>query len=482
MFTQIRTLINRWFHTANATHSTAATTTAQNQPQNQPQHGTQLSEQTSSQHVPYDENLLERSRTQWQFGDWQSLAQLNLDTLQHHPDRAKLALLAAAGRLQTDNTSEAKQYIRLAQNWGVSKKLITQILAAGVHNSLGRAAAIGNQSHRALQHFENAITIGTPSSDAKLLTQARTGEQLHQLGLPTPEGFLKVGVGKTAQVPAQLPPLSQSVETLADTLKQQKVELDAQLKKQADDLIRVRKFLDTSLKKEIANSTKQIEATIGLQNYFTTGELPSINTERHSWPISPDFALYLIELLELNDYDLIIEFGSGISTLIVAKTLAKMAARRQSKPPVDFVSFDHLDQYYQQTRDQLEQAGLAETVQLSLAPLQDWQAPDGVTQPYYACQATLTAVAKKHPAAGLRLLVIVDGPPTATGTHARYPAGPLILQHFTGAQIDILLDDYIRDDEKEIAQRWQADITAAQLTQTTTERKLEKDACLITIQ
>ena len=25
---------------------------------------------------PYDENLLERSRTQWQFGDWQSLAEI----------------------------------------------------------------------------------------------------------------------------------------------------------------------------------------------------------------------------------------------------------------------------------------------------------------------------------------------------------------------------------------------------------------------
>ena len=32
--------------------------------------------------VPYDENLLERSRTQWQFGDWASLAKLERHTLQ----------------------------------------------------------------------------------------------------------------------------------------------------------------------------------------------------------------------------------------------------------------------------------------------------------------------------------------------------------------------------------------------------------------
>ncbi|MFN5745293.1 MAG: hypothetical protein ACK443_04310 [Methylococcaceae bacterium] len=134
--------------------------------------------------VPYDENLLERARTQWQFGDWQSLAQLNRDTLQHHPDRAKLALLAAAGRLQTDQIDEAKQYIRLAKDWGVSKKLLTRILAAGVHNSLGRAAAIAGEQPRALQHFQALIMTGTPGSEARLLAQARISHQYQQLDLP----------------------------------------------------------------------------------------------------------------------------------------------------------------------------------------------------------------------------------------------------------------------------------------------------------
>ncbi len=134
--------------------------------------------------VPFDENLLERARTQWQFGDWQSLAQLSRDTLQHHPDRAKLALLAAAGRLQTDQIDEARQYIRLAKDWGVSKKLLTRILAAGVHNSLGRAAAIAGEQPRALQHFHSALATGSPGSEARLLAQARISHQYQQLGLP----------------------------------------------------------------------------------------------------------------------------------------------------------------------------------------------------------------------------------------------------------------------------------------------------------
>ncbi|WP_210545492.1 hypothetical protein [Rhodoferax sp. PAMC 29310] len=134
--------------------------------------------------VPYDENLLERSRTQWQFGDWESLTQLERDTLQHHPDRAKLALLAAAGHSAQGNAAEARQYTRLAMDWGCSKRLVSQILIAGVHNTLGRAAAVSGQAQRAIKHFQASIATGSSGSDGRLLTQARVSAQLAQLGLP----------------------------------------------------------------------------------------------------------------------------------------------------------------------------------------------------------------------------------------------------------------------------------------------------------
>jgi hypothetical protein len=144
----------------------------------------QADDQTAQHLVPYDENLLERSRTQWQFGDWASLTQLARDTLQHHPDRAKLALLAAAGHLQQGNRTEARQFTRLAQDWGCSKKRVSQILISGVHNSLGRAAAVSDQGQRALQHFQYAIQAGAPKSEVRLLSAARVTQQLGLLGLP----------------------------------------------------------------------------------------------------------------------------------------------------------------------------------------------------------------------------------------------------------------------------------------------------------
>ena len=139
---------------------------------------------TEAQLRPYDENLLEWSRTQWQFGDWESLAQISRDKLQHHPERAELALLTAAGHLQQGNTSTARQFTRLAQDWGCGKKLISQILIAGIHNSLHRASIIMGQESRALEHFHRSVAVGFSGSDARLLTQSRITQQFSQLDYP----------------------------------------------------------------------------------------------------------------------------------------------------------------------------------------------------------------------------------------------------------------------------------------------------------
>ncbi len=131
--------------------------------------------------VPYDENLLERAKTQWQFGDWQSLVAIDHNSLEQHPERAKLALLAAAGHAQLGDTVTARRLIDLAEGWGCNKRLIAQILIAGVHNSLGGAAANVGQEARALDHFKNFVTIGSPGRDVRLLTGARAHQQPSQL-------------------------------------------------------------------------------------------------------------------------------------------------------------------------------------------------------------------------------------------------------------------------------------------------------------
>lgn len=251
-------------------------------------------------------------------------------------------------------------------------------------------------------------------------------------------------------------------------------------KKQSDDLVRTRRHLETAVKNNSANAVRQLQSFVGMQEYFATGVLPAFNSEAHSWPISADFALCLMRQLVLKPYDLVIEFGSGMSTVIVAKSLALMADRHGTRQ-TPFVSFDHLDSYYQQTLAYVQQAGLEKAVQLLLTPIEDWQAEDGQVYPYYSCQSTLAKLAKQRQATRKRILVIVDGPPAATGPQARYPAGPLLMEHFPNAHIDFLMDDYIREDEKQVVQHWLADMEALGRAGTSTEYKLEKDACLLTV-
>ena len=163
--------------------STAATTTSPPAQLQGPAAGAAAAEANPTPPVPYDEALLDRARTQWQFGDWESLAAITQEHIQHHPDRAKLALMAAAGQQQLGRAEEAKTLIRQALDWGCSPRLVRQILISGMHNSLARANAILGQEQEAMKHFEAAIDTGTPNAD-RLVKAARATFQLNQVGVP----------------------------------------------------------------------------------------------------------------------------------------------------------------------------------------------------------------------------------------------------------------------------------------------------------
>lgn len=133
--------------------------------------------------VAFDEDLLEKSRTRWQFGDWASLVQVSKADLQHHPDRAKLALLTAVAHGQVGNGSELSRFSRLAIDWGCSRRLVAQALISGVHNSIGRAWMAQGAIERARSQFNESLLSGVPGADTRLLLKARLAEQATQLGI-----------------------------------------------------------------------------------------------------------------------------------------------------------------------------------------------------------------------------------------------------------------------------------------------------------
>lgn len=128
-----------------------------------------------------DAELLERARMQWQFGDWESLAQIDDRTLETHTDRAKLALLVASAHQQMNDHGNARRLLHLSRTWGCDRKLIARLLVAGVHNTLGRAAALAREEARALSHFREAVE--GVAGDARLACQARSVREVARLGL-----------------------------------------------------------------------------------------------------------------------------------------------------------------------------------------------------------------------------------------------------------------------------------------------------------
>lgn len=121
--------------------------------------------------MAYDQDLLDKYRTLWQSGEWESLVTLDSDILEHHPDRAKLALIIASAWQQLNELIIARGFIKKAKDWGCDKKLIAQIVIAGVHNTLGRVASLNGDEVRAMTHFRDAVK--GVSGDAKLASQAR---------------------------------------------------------------------------------------------------------------------------------------------------------------------------------------------------------------------------------------------------------------------------------------------------------------------
>jgi hypothetical protein len=171
------------------------------------------------------------------------------------------------------------------------------------------------------------------------------------------------------------------------------------------------------------------------------------------WPISPDFGMALADVLDAAPYGLVVEFGSGVSTFMLAALLGKPGAYPDL---LSHVALEHLEQYQQQTLQWLSRLPDLKRTQVWHCPLAPQQ-PDGesgATYSYYDCLDRLRQHLQGLPKPVSKVLALVDGPPGGTGRWARYPAVPTLMQLLPEADLHILLDDHKRPDEKETGQAW----------------------------
>lgn len=201
---------------------------------------------------------------------------------------------------------------------------------------------------------------------------------------------------------------------------------------------------------KIFNSTTQLEKFMNLQNYFIHNYLP---LEFHGWPLSPDISLELVNEIHNNDYDLIIEFGSGTSTILFSQIV------KNNNTKTKILTFEHQEFYFNKTRNELESRGLLKNVDIKLAPLVE-EEYSGSQYKYYDLKKYLKEYKKTNFPGNkkIKILMLVDGPPANTGKYARYPALLSVLKDFKGSSINLYLDDYNRLEEQEVANLWREDM------------------------
>ena len=206
----------------------------------------------------------------------------------------------------------------------------------------------------------------------------------------------------------------------------------------------MQKIILNTIDKTSLNATKQLESFISLHNYLDNGTQA---LSFHGWPISPDIALFLVQKMEENSYDLIMEFGSGTSTVMLAK-----AIKNKQQENLKLITFEDNQKYYDKTLKSLNAEGLDNFVDLMLTPLVDYKYKDEEFI-YYSCKEKFEDIqlSKKQ----MKILILVDGPPGNTCPLARFPALVYILEKFSKQQIHLVLDDYYRNEEKKITEKWE---------------------------
>ena len=252
------------------------------------------------------------------------------------------------------------------------------------------------------------------------------------------------------------------------------------MRQQAKAIESLKTGLSKQITTQIANFTKQIEAHQALQALVGDVAAPL-----HGWPISPDFALQLVRLIRDNDYHLIVEFGSGTSTLLSLHSIEQFGLRSApcDSSPHRLLTFEHLETYHQKTADLVSVCSNRALLDLRLSPLEPWEDATGNYSYYSGMSAIAEAIqALSHAFQGaLKLLVVIDGPPGATCHWARYPAIPIVLDAASGMDlsIDFLLDDMIRTEEQEIALAWEHQLQAFGLPYQRVDYNFEKRGLLL---
>ena len=191
----------------------------------------------------------------------------------------------------------------------------------------------------------------------------------------------------------------------------------------------------SDIERDIRQTFRQLEA---LQNLNAVLPASEVLPATRGWAASPDLLVVLVDLVITERPSLVVECGSGTSTLWLA------LAMRQFEIDGRIIALDHDPAFASKTRDFLAKHHVGDLAEVRDAPLESFDL-NGENYSWYSKRAW-------EDLRGIDLL-FVDGPPAATGHQARYPALPLLSGSLSPAAT-IVLDDLVVTDMQNTLKLW----------------------------
>jgi predicted O-methyltransferase YrrM len=193
--------------------------------------------------------------------------------------------------------------------------------------------------------------------------------------------------------------------------------------------------VEKKIERETKRTFRQLEA---LQSLSAVLPASDVLPATRGWAASPDLLMVLVDLVIAERPSLVVECGSGASTLWLALAMRRFGIDGR------IIALDHDPVFGGKTRDLLARHDVCDLAEVSDAPLESYSL-DGETYSWYARRAweDLTGID----------LLFVDGPPAATGHQARYPALPLLSRSLSPVATAVL-DDLVVPDMQDVLRRW----------------------------
>ena len=191
------------------------------------------------------------------------------------------------------------------------------------------------------------------------------------------------------------------------------------------------------MQKEAAVNYRQTEALFNLHsNLGLRRPLPQMK----GFTVFPDFAALLVGLIKETRPKLVVELGSGVSTVIAAYCLEELGSGK-------VLSMEHETKYAAVTRRHLRTHGLERYAKVIHAPLEELNL-GGRSWKWY----------DKSKFRGINNIdmLVVDGPPGPLQKLSRYPALPVLAAKMAPGAV-VVLEDAKRKDERQIVKMWRTE-------------------------